>query len=152
MPTVRAGEPEDLAALRRIQAVAIAEPWTGLLEAATGHGPRLRVVETDRPVGYAVALVADDLAYVPELAVDPAAQGQGLGSHLVDSLLEELTADGIERVRLTARADDHRACSFYESLDFEAVDRVTDQFASGDGVVFEWKLQTGPGDCHAGTQ
>jgi ribosomal-protein-alanine N-acetyltransferase len=141
MATVRRADPADLPALQRIQSAAIAEPWTGLFDLAIGPGPILRVVETDRPIGYAAALVADDLAYVPELAVDPAAQGQGLGSRLLESLCDELAGKGVGRVRLTARAGDDRVRSFYEAHGFEVVDRVTEHFAAGDGVVYERRLQ-----------
>jgi ribosomal-protein-alanine N-acetyltransferase len=137
MPTVRAGTPADLSALRRIQAAAIAEPWPELLDLAVGPGPRLRVVATDRPVGYAVAVVAEDVAVVPELAVDPGTQGRGLGSTLLASLLDELWDAGVGRVRLTARAGDDRARSFYESRGFDAVDRLQAHFADDDGVVYE---------------
>jgi ribosomal-protein-alanine N-acetyltransferase len=143
MPRVRAGEAADLPSLRRIQAAALAEPWPELLALAAGDGPKLRVVETRRPVGYAVVLTASRTAYLPELAVDPAAQGQGLGSRLLESVVDELAGEGTERVRLTARAADDRAQSFYEAHGFEAVDRVTEHFAAGDGVVYERRLRTG---------
>jgi ribosomal-protein-alanine N-acetyltransferase len=147
MPTVRAGTRSDLPALRRIQAAAIAEPWPELLDMADspGPGPRLRVVATDRPVGYAVALVAGDAAYVPELAIDPTAQGQGYGAHLLESICTELTADGVGRIRLTARASDGRVRSFYEAHGFEAVDRVAAHFAADNGVVYERRLRPGGG-------
>lgn len=141
MPTARPGEAADLPACRRIQADAVAEPWPKLLELAAGPGPVFRVVETDRPVGYAVALHATDLAYVPELAVDPAAQGRGLGSRLLESLLDDLAADGVDRVRLTARAGDERARSFYESHQFQPVARVDEHFDAGDGVVYRRRLR-----------
>jgi len=123
MPRVRPGDAADLPILRRIQAAAIAEPWPELLELAAGHGPRLRVVETTRPVGYAVVLTADCAAYLPELAVEPAVQGEGLGSRLLESVVDELVIEGTERIRLTARAADDRTRSFYEGHGFEAVDR-----------------------------
>jgi len=41
--------------------------------------PICLVAETDRPVRYALVVGGDDVAYVAELAVAPAEQGQGTG-------------------------------------------------------------------------
>lgn len=144
MPVVRPGTGADRSRLAAIQTDALAEPWPGLLEIAVGDGPVLYVVEPedDGPVvGYAVALTADaPLAYVPEVAVDPAWQGRGFGSALLDGLFDALRERGIDRVRLTVRAGDERARAFYADHGFTVVDRVTDHFEAGDGLVVERTL------------
>jgi ribosomal-protein-alanine N-acetyltransferase len=149
MATVRRGTEGDLPAIRRIQTAALAEPWPAVLDLAAGDGgPRLRVVEAGtktspahQPVGYVVTVTAGHPeAYVPELAILPDRQGEGLGSTLLSSLLAELADDGFQRVRLTARAEDERARSFYEDHGFEPVDRVADHFEDGDGVVLEHRF------------
>lgn len=143
MPTVRPGRPADGPRLREIQADALAEPWPELLELALDDGPLLRVVETDAPVGYAIALATDDpLAYVPEFAVAPAEHGQGYGSLLLRDLLSTLHDTDVERVRLTARAGDHDARQFYARRGFAVVDRVADHFDAQDGVVYERRIGT----------
>jgi ribosomal-protein-alanine N-acetyltransferase len=139
MATVRPGTEADLPLLRRIQTAALTDPWPDLLDLALENGgPELRVVDDGSPVGYVVAMTAAaPVAYVPELAVEPTRQGEGLGSALLESLLGELDDDGVGRVRLTARADDDRVRSFYRVHGFEPVDHVADHFEDGDGVVLQ---------------
>lgn len=144
VPAVRAGRSADGPRLREIQRAALAAPWPEILNLALeDDGPLLSVVETDRPVGYAVALVTEDpLAYVPEFAVAPDEHGQGYGSLLLRDLLSTLHDAGVERVRLTARAGDHDARQFYARRGFAVVDRVADHFDTQDGVVYERRIGT----------
>jgi ribosomal protein S18 acetylase RimI-like enzyme len=145
MATVRPGRHADGPRLHSIQAAALAEPWPELLDLALEGGPILRVVATDEPVGYAVAITADaPLSYVPELAVDPAVQGQGHGTALLKDLCETLAERGVERVRLTAREADDAARRFYTDRDFVVVERVPGQFESGAGLVLERELAEEP--------
>lgn len=146
MATVRPARTADGPRLREIQRAALAEPWPDLLDAALGDGPLCLVIEADPAdgdgsravVGYAVALTADaPTAYVPELAVHPAAQGRGHGSALLAELLAELGDLGIDHVRLTVREGDTRARSFYDDRGFDVVDRVPDHFEADDGLVLE---------------
>lgn len=137
---VRPGRRADLDRLRTIRSAALDEPWIGLLEAALGEESLVHVAEADRAIGYAVALTAADHSYVPELAVAPAHQGESHGSRLLEALCARLAADGIDRVRLTARADDDRVRDFYEARDFVAVDRIPGHFDGDDGVVYERRL------------
>ena len=131
----REARPGDRARLRAIQRAALAEPWPDLLELGVDGPPLVLVVETDRPVGYALVVDGDDVAYLAEFAVAPGEQGRGYGSTLMGALLDRLDAAGVERVRLTARAADERARSFYERFGFSVVDEVPDHYRDGDGVV-----------------
>jgi len=142
MVRIRPGTADDLPAIRRIQTAALAEPWPDLLDLATGDGgPRLSVADDGEPVGYVVALTAGHpVAYVPELAVRPDRQGEGVGSALIDALIASLDEAAFERVRLTARATDDAVRAFYRDRGFEAVERVPGHFEGGDGVVLERRL------------
>jgi len=142
MVRIRPGTADDLPAIRRIQTAALAEPWPDLLDLATGDGgPRLFVADDGEPVGYVVALTAGHpVAYVPELAVRPDRQGEGVGSALIDALIASLDEAAFERVRLTARATDDAVRAFYRDRGFEPVKRVPGHFEGGDGVVLERRL------------
>lgn len=134
MRTVRRGRPDDLARLRTIQARTLAEPWPALLETAVEGQPPVYVVVTDRPVGYAIALTdGERVVYVPEIAVHPDHQGEGHGTALLAHLAD--TYAEFEEVRLTVAADDDRARTFYEENGFEQIDRLADNFESGDGLL-----------------
>ncbi len=139
MATIRPGTAADLPVLREIQTAALTEPWPAVLELALEDGgPTLLVLDDGSPVGYVVAVTAAHPdAYVPELAVVPDRQGEGLGSALLESLLGDLDDHGFGRVRLTARADDDRVRSFYRVHGFEPVEHVADHFEDGDGVVLQ---------------
>jgi ribosomal-protein-alanine N-acetyltransferase len=140
MTRIRPATPEDVPALRSIQTATLAEPWPDLLESAV-QGPLLVLVaQTDRPVGYAIVVTGESRAYVPELAVAPDHQREGHGSALLAALCERLTGEH-ETVRLTARESDEGALDFYREQGFSVVDRVTDHFENGDGLVLERSLE-----------
>jgi len=139
MPTVRLAEPTDRGALAEIQRLALAEPWPALLEAALTGPPPLYVIDDGGPAGYATVIPGTGaVAYVPELAVHPERQGEGLGSQLLDALCGEFA--GHEELRVTVRAVDSRTLSFYDDHGFERVGTVPDHFESGDGIVLRRPL------------
>lgn len=147
---IREGHPADVAALRAIQASALSDPWPELLELAVdGPQPLLVLTEPtgsddsrrdgsqrDVPIAYALAIEADGVAYLAELAVAPDAQGQGHGGELLAAFVDCARDRGIATCRLTARADDDRVHDFYASHGFEARDRIPDHYEDGDGLVF----------------
>jgi len=60
----------------------------------------------------------------------------------VDALLDRLRSAGFETLRLSARADDDRVRSFYETFGFEPVDDVPGHYDDGgDAVVLARSLQ-----------
>ena len=139
MTTVREGRPADLPRLRAIQS-ALAEPWPELLETATDGPLPLFVLDDGGPVGYALVVgESDGVAYVPEFAVHPDRQGEGYGSELMDWLRDRLAGEYTE-LRLTVAASDERARGFYRSHGFEQVERLEDNFESGDGLLLACPL------------
>ena len=146
---IREGRPEDLATLAAIQSSALDETWPELLELAV-DGPQTLLVLTDRttgddgrdtPVGYALAITAEEVAYLAELAVAPGAQGEGRGSELLAALVDRFRQQGLDEVRLTARADDERVHDFYAGFGFEARQRIEDHYEDGDGLLFVRSLE-----------
>jgi ribosomal-protein-alanine N-acetyltransferase len=133
MARVRRGEPQDSEVVLEIQRRAIAEPVPLLLSAALSGPPPLFVADDRGPVGYAVVVPGGEVAYVPELAIHPDRQGEGLGSRLVEHLAAAF--DGHRELRVTVRRIDDRARRFYESLGFDRHGRVAEQFEDCDGLV-----------------
>jgi len=141
MVQIRQADPADRDRLREIQQAAIAEPWPELLNAAVEGAVPASVAEDEDVVGYAIVVPGDETAaYVPELAISPARQREGHGSRLVAALSARLATEGYDAVRLTAREVDDDARAFYEDLGFVEVDRASDYFDSGDGIVLERDL------------
>lgn len=137
---IRTADPGDYPTLRIIQQSALDERWPDLLELGVDGPPLVLVVETDRPVGYALVVSGDDVAYVAEFAVAPGEQGRGYGSELMEALLDRLEPQAVEAVRLTARADDDGVRSFYEQFGFAVVETIPDHYENGDGVVLARSL------------
>jgi ribosomal-protein-alanine N-acetyltransferase len=137
--TIRETRPGDHDRLRAIQREVLAAPSPDLLRAAV-DGPLLGLVRCDDAghiVGYVLAVLGDSRAYLPELAVAPNAQRQGHGTALLREVARRLDSMGVDDVRVTTRADDTRARSFYETRDFDAVERIPDYYDDGTaGVVY----------------
>ena len=139
MPHVRPAASADRGAVLAIQRAAIAEPWPALLETALEGPPPLYVVEDGEPVGYAAAIAdGDSVAYLPEVAIHPDRQGEGLGSLLLDAIVEEFGDH--EELRVTVRVVDDRARAFYGRHGFEPVEHVADHFEAGDGIILRRPL------------
>ena len=133
---IREARPADEPRLEAIQTAALDEPWPELLDVAVEGAPLVLVRDVGAgPVAYALVVPDHPVAYLAELAVAPPLQGQGHGSTLLTALLERLRTAGFERLRLTARADDERVRSFYESFDFTVAEELPDHYDDGDGVA-----------------
>ncbi|WP_336337037.1 GNAT family N-acetyltransferase [Haloarcula brevis] len=137
---IREGRPEDEARIRAIQTEALDEPWPELLGVGLNGPPLVLVLDIGEPLGYALVVPDRPVAYVAEFAIAPEKQGQGLGTALMDGLLDRLRAGGFETVRLTARADDERARSFYDGFGFSVADELPGHYDDGDGVLLVREL------------
>lgn len=136
MVGIRRGEPGDRALLREIQAATLAEPWPELLSAALDGAPPIYVAvgPTDEPLGYAIVVPdSESVAYLPELAVDPDRQGEGVGSALLEGVAERFRTH--DQLRLTVREVDEEAMEFYSENGFERRERLPDHFAECDGFL-----------------
>jgi len=141
---IREGEAADLPRLRTIQQRALAEPWPELLAAAIEGTLPVYVVDVDGPVGYAIVVSdGESVAYVPELAVDPARQREGHGSRLLARLSDRLAAQGYDQLRVTVLAEDEAARAFYADRGFEVLDRLDGHYEAGDGLLLALSLDTG---------
>ena len=79
-----------------------------------------------RVVGTFALLIMDNLghlgtpsAIIEDVAVDPAAHGQGIGKQMIRHAIELATANGCYKVVLSSNLKRTRAHAFYDSLDFE---------------------------------
>jgi ribosomal protein S18 acetylase RimI-like enzyme len=71
-------------------------------------------------------------ADLEKVAVDPAAQGRGVGRALVAALVDDARSAGIEVLTLDARGDNGNALHLYRSLGFIEYGRLPDFVAVGD--------------------
>jgi ribosomal protein S18 acetylase RimI-like enzyme len=75
-----------------------------------------------------VAVNAD----VQQVMVHPAARGGGLARTLVDALVADARAHGVEVLTLDVRGNNHAAMALYESCGFDVRGRLPDFVAVGD--------------------
>jgi len=71
-------------------------------------------------------------AEVRKVMVDPARRGQGLARRVVEALLRDADAHGVEVLSLGARGNNHAALTLYASLGFVVTGRRPDWIAVGD--------------------
>jgi ribosomal protein S18 acetylase RimI-like enzyme len=66
-----------------------------------------------------VTAIGDRTAHIAQVAVDPAARGNGLGAKLVCAAVAAAQAQGFERVTLLVAESNTRASALYERLGFQ---------------------------------
>jgi len=81
-------------------------------------------------------------AQVLSVAVDPSAQGRGIGKQLVQAGLELLRRQGVRTVKLEVRPDNEPAKHVYSSLGFREVGESRD--SQGEWTVMIAHLQQDP--------
>jgi ribosomal-protein-alanine N-acetyltransferase len=79
---------------------------------------RIRIGSTSPLLGYAVTGASSGVAYLQRLAVDPASQGQGLGSSLVVDALEWAKRRRASRCFVNTQMTNDRALSLYRRFGF----------------------------------
>jgi ribosomal protein S18 acetylase RimI-like enzyme len=72
------------------------------------------------PCGYVICCrIADRAAMIPQIAIHPSHQGQGVGNALMRRCLEQLQTMRFHSVSLTVTQKNQRACSWYQRLGFK---------------------------------
>lgn len=87
---------------------------------ANPHGVFLAEDDAGRVLGYITTRLnpATRLGWIPNLAVDPAAQGQGLGRALLEAALDYFRAVGMTHAKIETLATNERGQGLYPSLGF----------------------------------
>lgn len=85
------------------------------------------VLDEERVIGYAGLWLAPPDADVQTIAVAPDARRRGLGSALLDHLIEHARTSGCRRLHLEVRADNAAAVQLYEEYGFRTV-RVRERY------------------------
>ena len=131
---IRRAVEEDVNAMVAIERASFSDPWTASAIAATLRYDHMRVLVAEergelggdgagRPLGYVVAMVAGQEAEIADLAVSPDARRRGIGRALIDRLLADLEAEGVESVFLEVRESNRGARALYESRAFRGFGR-----------------------------
>lgn len=131
---IRRAVEADVTAMVAIERASFSDPWTASAIASTLRYDHMRVLVAEergelggdgagRPLGYVVAMVAGQEAEIADLAVSPDARRRGIGRALIDRLLADLEAEGVESVFLEVRESNRGARALYESRAFRGIGR-----------------------------
>ena len=103
-----------------LEALCFSEPWSEkslellLGETATGFV----CVRDGRVLAYGGMLIAPDEGQITNVAVHPDARREGLGRAIVDALIDEARARGLEQISLEVRVSNLAAIALYERAGF----------------------------------
>lgn len=113
-------------------------------QAELDNPDRLVLVRHDargQVVGVATFSLADDVADLLRVIVEPGSRGRGVGSSLVRAGMEWAKAVGARRMLLEVRPDNHPAMRTYARLGFALLNRRRDYYGAGiDALVMAVKL------------
>ena len=132
----------DLDAICDLEAVGFAEfeRWSRQSWADELVGDRWVITRLDahaRVIGVASFGVAEDMADLYRVVVDPGSRGQGIGASLVNAGLDWAAAVGARRMLLEVRPD-NPAVGLYRRLGFEEISMRRDYYGAGhDALVMQ---------------
>jgi ribosomal-protein-alanine N-acetyltransferase len=135
MNTISPLTPADLPRALQIEQASHAFAWS---EATflSNQGDRylnLKIVSDNQIVGFAISQIVLDEATLFNLAILPDFQRRGLGRRLLQVLLDQLSARGMQTVWLEVRASNNRAIALYEQFGFNEVSVRRDYYPAANG-------------------
>jgi ribosomal-protein-alanine N-acetyltransferase len=148
----------DLDAVLEIERASFQTPWSRqaflhelernrVAALWVARGERSGAVSEASPVvGYLCLWVVADEVHVTNLAVDPAWRGEGIGRHLLGTLLAHHRVGGARRAFLEVRPDNAGARRLYHGLGFHEVGRRRGYYVDTgeDALLLEARLDEGP--------
>jgi len=93
-------------------------------------------VKEKRIVGYIVCWLSDKTAHIYNISVKKDYQNQGIGSFLLEYLLEELKKDGFNTVVLEVRKSNLKAISLYKKFGFTEEKILSKFYPDGEDAIY----------------
>jgi len=125
--TVRRMIEADVKIVARLERETFSSPWSAdtFLRLMAGKGAEIWVIdiEAEGVVGYAVLWCVLDHGELANIAVDPGHRNKGLGSLLLDRVIERAAMVGVRNLYLEVRASNERAADLYERRGFREIGR-----------------------------
>ncbi len=121
----RTAKGQDAIALAALCAECIPQPWSEQAFAAEIEKGSLvfSAWEDERLIGFIVAEMQDDIAYIHLIAVDSAGRRKGTGRALISECEAWGRAENARCLMLEVRDSNETARGFYTSLGFETIAR-----------------------------
>lgn len=114
----------DLQRIFEIEQASMSCPWSlkSYQEAFSSDNAIIIVAEVDDAIaGFSVFYLTSPEAELPDIVVDEAYRGQGIGRFLLEKSLDELKLRGIDTIFLEVRVSNTPARRLYESFGFEQI-------------------------------
>lgn len=77
------------------------------------------VYEEDHILGFVVYSIVQDIAEIIDIAIIKEEEGKGIGSKLINTVIEKAKELGLHSISLEVREDNERAIGFYEKEGFK---------------------------------
>lgn len=91
--------------------------------------------QKDRSTGFCILSTGDGLGEVVAVAVDPLWQGRGIGSRLMQAIIEVARGLGMRRLILKTATRNLRAQGLFRKIGFEETGRVAGYYAGGQTAI-----------------
>ncbi len=111
----------DMPRIMDIESRAFEDPWSPQAFKLTQGNSSWVCTENELVVGYCVCLSVLDEASIANIAIDPAYQHRGYGTSLLNFVLQELQANGAERIFLDVRRSNLPALMLYSKFGFQTI-------------------------------
>lgn len=93
----------------------------------------------EKLIGYLSARIFEDHAEILNIVVEKEFQKQGIGTKLLQTLINEVEKRTIKSVILEVRASNHNAQKLYQALGFEKILTKSNYYPNEDAYIFLWK-------------
>lgn len=131
---VRPAVESDIPTVSSIERDSFADPWSVESFHTSLDRERMRFlvaesaeagtgVEKTPLVGYVIALLLSGEAEIADIAVAPGARRRGIGGLLLDAMLAEAAAEGVQTMYLEVRESNASARALYATRQFREVGR-----------------------------
>ena len=144
---IRSAEAGDASALAALDALCFAVPWSrnSFQEELTRNRLARYLIaesETGEPIGYAGIWLIMDEGHITNIAVHPSFRGQGVGTQLLQSLLELAETAGAVRQTLEVRPSNCAALRLYGKFGFREEGRRKEYYEdNGEDALILWRKQ-----------
>jgi ribosomal-protein-alanine N-acetyltransferase len=110
----------DAPAMAALEAKATDFPWSMRLyqDSLAGTHQGYALESNDHLLGHAVIMTVLDEAEILNIVIDPQHQNQGLGTQLLQHVLQQLASNGCQRVFLEVRESNLAARTLYKKQGF----------------------------------
>ena len=93
----------------------------------------------EKLIGYLSARIFEDHAEILNIVVEKEFQKQGIGTKLLQTLINEVEKRTIKSVILEVRASNHNAQNLYQTLGVEKILTKPNYYPNEDAYIFLWK-------------